>query len=78
MGLEDSFEIESETVPKGELAGGSAGDKTTAFGGPRHAEDGTAHFVCCGFHVAGGDSIDWVIKEERRRYCVRSVGIVGL
>jgi len=34
VGLHDGFEIEPHAVPKGEFAGGGAGQEAPAFGGP--------------------------------------------
>jgi hypothetical protein len=41
----NEFEVEGESVPEGEFAGGAASDKAAAFRHPRHNVDGVADLV---------------------------------
>ena len=69
--LEDGLEVEGESVPERELAGGGAGDEPATLRRPRQAEDRTAHLVGGGANEARGDGVDGVVGGAGRREQLR-------
>lgn len=58
VSLHDGLEIPADTIPKGKLATGGTGQKTSAIGRPLDHVDRVSDLVERGMEVLGGNDID--------------------